>query len=96
VTSFTVATAANNADSKRLQGVRHRFSCSRQGQTSRAIVAAPQHLLQSIDYIEYRQYFDTSMAAPMLHHNNKEDLSIPTPPLSPAPSGALLARTKTK
>jgi hypothetical protein len=44
VTSFTVATAANYADSERLQG-----------DTASNKDAAPQHNLQFIDYIEYCQ-----------------------------------------
>jgi hypothetical protein len=44
VTSFTVATAANYADSERLQG-----------DTASNKDAAPQHELQFIDYIEHCQ-----------------------------------------
>jgi hypothetical protein len=60
VTSFTVATAANDTNSERLQG-----------DTASNSDAAPQHKIQFIDYIEYCQCKTIQRQDFMLRHNNK-------------------------
>jgi hypothetical protein len=85
VTSFTVATAANYADSERLQG-----------DTASNKDAAPQHNLQFIDYIEYCQSTTRYLSNFMLRHNNTNNKN-PMPqstPARPADSSEKLVKSK--